>query len=120
MIAQAEAKAAGRDRVRFRHGDAADPPLQPGRYDVVLSRHVLWAMSDPAAALVRWCGLLRPSGSLVLVEGSWSTGAGLRAEETAALVRETGRPVEVRRLTDERLWGRPVTDERYLLTSPPP
>ena len=77
MIAQAHTKAAGRDRVRFWHGDAADPPLQPGRYDVVLSRHVLWAMPDPAAALIRWCGLLRPTGSLVLVEGRWSTGAGL-------------------------------------------
>ena len=119
MIAQAEAKAAGHDRVRFMLGDAAAPPLQPGRYDVVLSRHVLWAMPDPAAALVRWCGLLRPTGSLVLVEGSWSTGAGLGAEETAALVRETGRSVEVRRLADEPLWGRPVADERYLVTSPP-
>jgi hypothetical protein len=68
--------------------------------------------------LVRWCGLLRPAGILVLVEGHWSTGAGLRAEETAALVRQTGRPLEVRRLNDEPLWGRPVTDERYLVTSP--
>lgn len=34
--------------------DAADPPLQAGAFDVALSRHVLWAMPDPATALQNW------------------------------------------------------------------
>ena len=38
-------------------------------YDVVLSRHVLWALPDPVEALRRWSALLRPEGRLVLVEG---------------------------------------------------
>lgn len=38
---------------RFVVGDANDPPLDPGQYDVVLSRHVLWAMQDPEQALKR-------------------------------------------------------------------
>ena len=32
----------------FTVADAADPPLAAGSFDVVLSRHVLWAMPDPA------------------------------------------------------------------------
>jgi SAM-dependent methyltransferase len=63
----------------FLEADAAAPPLDAAAYDVVLSRHVLWAMDSPAAALDRWIALLRPAGRLVLVEGSWSTGAGLTA-----------------------------------------
>ena len=55
-------------------GDAADPPGDAGTYDVVLARHVLWALPDPSAALARWVRLLRPGGRLVLVEGRWWTG----------------------------------------------
>lgn len=102
--------------VRFTEGNAADPPLPAGSFDVVLSRHVLWAMPDPAAALQRWRQLLRPGGLLVLVEGFWSTGAGLTAEQCTALVEPLGGQVELRRLDDAALWGGAITDERYLVT----
>jgi ubiquinone/menaquinone biosynthesis C-methylase UbiE len=118
MVDRARVKAGDRQHVTITLADAADPPLQPGLYDVVLSRHVLWAMPDPAAALRRWARLLRAGGRLLLVEGHWHTGAGLRADQAAALVREIGRTCEVRPLPEEELWGRPVTDERYLLVSP--
>ena len=117
MVARAVAKAAGRHDVRFGVGDAAEPPLEPGTYDVVLCRHVLWALPDPAAALRRWVDLLAPGGRLVLVEGRWSTGAGLTAAETVALVEATGRPAELTRLTDPVYWGRAITDERYVVRS---
>jgi len=39
-----------------------------------MSRHVLWAMPDPAGALEHWIALLRPGGRSLLVEGRWSTG----------------------------------------------
>lgn len=74
----------------FVRGDAARPPFAPGCADVVLCRHVLWAVPDPATTLERWTALLRP---------------GYR------------RDVEVQTLTDEAYWGGPVTDERYLLLS---
>ncbi|QQQ76462.1 methyltransferase domain-containing protein [Saccharothrix sp. 6-C] len=108
MLAVARAKAPGVD---FRRGDAADPPYPPGSFDVVLARHVLWALPDPAAALDRWRALLKPGGRLVLVEGRWSTGAGLTAAECVALLGEG----DVHPLTDPALWGREVTDERYLV-----
>jgi hypothetical protein len=53
----------------------------------------------------------------VLVEGSWSTGAGLTAEQTVRLVEETGRSARLRRLPEAVLWGREITDDRYLVVS---
>lgn len=101
----------------FQQGDAAAPPYQPGSCDVVLSRHVLWAMPDPSAALRNWVDLLRPGGRLLLVEGNWSTGAGLAASECERLVRAHRESVVVRQLSDSRYWGRSITDERYLAVS---
>ena len=118
MVSRARTKAEAADvAVDVRVGDANRPDLDPAAYDVVLSRHVLWAMDDPAAALQRWLGLLAPGGSLVLVEGSWSTGAGITAEEAVALVRGTGREVELRRLPESVYWGKEISDDRYLLLS---
>ena len=52
MVSRARAKAEVADvAVDLRVGDANVPDLDPAAYDVVLSRHVLWAMDDPAAAL---------------------------------------------------------------------
>jgi SAM-dependent methyltransferase len=115
MVRRAEAKAG--DVARFVRGDAAEPPLATGTYDVVLSRHVLWAMPSPPEALGRWIDLLAPGGRLVLVEGSWSTGAGLNGEETLALVEATGRSASLRRLPEAVYWGRAITDDRHLVVS---
>lgn len=117
MVRLAQEKAGERTDVRFFRGDAAQPDLPPGRYDVVLCRHVLWALPDPAEALRRWIDLLAPDGRLVLIEGNWSTGAGLTATQTVALVEATGRSVELRRLPEATYWGREITDERYLVVS---
>ena len=84
-------KADGLAGVRFFEADAFDPPLSEAAYDVVLCRHVLWAMPDPGVALRRWLRLMTPTGRLVLIEGQWSNGAGLSAEQTVELVEETGR-----------------------------
>jgi hypothetical protein len=74
-------------------------------------------MPDPADALGRWVDLLAPGGRLVLVEGSWHTGAGLTAAEAEAIVRTRRTDAEVRLLDDPVLWGAPLRDERYLLVS---
>jgi ubiquinone/menaquinone biosynthesis C-methylase UbiE len=115
-VATAKARAAG-VAAEFVQGDAAEPPYAPASADVVLARHVLWALPDPASALKEWVRLLRPGGRLVLVEGHWSTGSGLTSAECEALVRAVREDAAVTRLDDPALWGREIEDERYLLVS---
>jgi SAM-dependent methyltransferase len=112
MVELARAKLAGRDAV-FLIGDAAHPPVGEQRFDVVLGRHVLWALPDPGRVLLRWWGLLRPGGRLVLVEGVWGE-AGISAAVVSGLAAPLGGHVQVERLSgDSLLWGRDVDDERY-------
>jgi SAM-dependent methyltransferase len=121
MVDRARAKAAAAAPglpVCFAVGDASEPDLPAGAFDVVLSRHVLWALPDPAAGLRRWCDLLAPGGRLLLVEGRWFNGAGLAAADTRALVAGAGRSCGVRPLPEAVFWGREIDDERYLLVSP--
>lgn len=116
MVARAEVKGAGHDTT-FAVGDAGDPDLPAGSFDVVLSRHVLWALPEPATGLARWLDLLAPGGRLVLVEGRWFTGGGLAAADTEAMVRASGRGAVVRHLPEPVYWGKEIDDERYLLVS---
>ncbi len=117
MVVRARAKLSGFPGVTVEQGDAFEPPLPTATYDVVLSRHVLWAMPEPAVALQRWIRLLAPGGRLVLIEGSWSTGAGLTAAQTVDLVVGAGLDPELVLLDDPALWGGPTSDERYLVNA---
>jgi hypothetical protein len=47
------------------------PPWPNHAFDVVLARHVVWALPDAALGLDRWIDLLKTGGRLVLVEGRW-------------------------------------------------
>ncbi|MFF8953134.1 class I SAM-dependent methyltransferase [Streptomyces sp. NPDC014940] len=115
MAALARAKLAGRDAVVLQ-GDAAAPPVGERRYDVVLVRHVLWALPDPERVLRHWRTLLRPGGRFVLVEGVWGTldPVGIPADRLVALLEPVARHTRVERLSgDPELWGGAVDDERY-------
>jgi SAM-dependent methyltransferase len=114
--ARSKAEATGVD-AEFVVGDAARPPLRDGDYDLVLSRHVLWAMPDPGDALDRWVALLAPVGVLALVEGRWFTGAGLARDECVRLVLDRRSEAEATTLDDPVLWGGPIEDDRYLVVS---
>lgn len=129
MVDLARAKLAGRDAA-FLLGDAAAPPVGEQRFDVVLVRHVLWALPDPGRALRHWRGLLRPGGTshafgsgggrLVLVEGVWGTVSpvGIAAEVLTGLLEPLAGHVRVERLSgDALLWGRDVDDERYAVVA---
>lgn len=96
-------------------GDAMSPPLLPGAFDLVLVRHLLWAMPDQRSAIEGWGNLLRPRGRLVLIEGFWATGSGIHMENAVALVKHIGLEVAAVPLDNEALWGKPIGDERYLL-----
>ncbi|MCM3811906.1 methyltransferase domain-containing protein [Streptomyces sp. DR7-3] len=101
-------------------GDAAEPPVGEGRFDVVLVRHLLWMLPDQRAVLRRWARLLRPGGRLVLIEGRWgeSEPVGLTAAELSAMVGPLTERLSVEQLgPDAALWGRAVHDERYALVA---
>lgn len=115
MLALAQAKVAPLvPRPSFCVMDAATPGFAANSFDVVLSRHLLWALPDQFGALERWAGMLRPGGRLVLIEGLWHAGAGIPAEN---LVHELPRSVTliaVETLSgSSALWGKEVDDERY-------
>ncbi|MFF1297756.1 MULTISPECIES: class I SAM-dependent methyltransferase [unclassified Streptomyces] len=119
MVDLARAKLAGRDAA-FLVGDAATPPVGEQRFDVVLVRHVLWALPDPGRALRHWRELLRPGGRLVLIEGVWGavSPVGIPAERLTALLDSVAAHVRVERLSgDPLLWGRAVADERYAVVA---
>ncbi|MGW2517814.1 class I SAM-dependent methyltransferase [Streptomyces sp. NPDC001617] len=119
MIDLARAKLAGRDAV-FLVGDAEVPPVGEQRFDVVLVRHMVWALGDPGRALRQWRGLLRPGGRLVLVEGVWGTvdPAGIPADVLTGLLASLHVQVRVERLSEEAvLWGKDVDDERYVVVA---
>lgn len=133
MVAEARRKhSAARLPGRFLVGDAALPPTEEQRFDVVLSRHLLWTLPDPRAALAEWVGRLRPGeGRLVLIEGRWSTageasvpyvagagalpwGEGVGARELSDVLRPLVTDLHIEPLSgDQHLWGGPVSDERY-------
>jgi SAM-dependent methyltransferase len=119
MVERARAKLAGRDAAVL-CGDAAAPPVGEQRFDVVLVRHVLWALPAPDRVLRHWRELLRPGGRFVLVEGVWGTAhpVGIPAGRLAALLAPLSADIRVERLSgDPRLWGRAVEDERYAVVA---
>ncbi|MFF5145634.1 class I SAM-dependent methyltransferase [Streptomyces sp. NPDC013157] len=119
MVERARAKLAGRDAV-FLPGDAAAPPVGERLFDVLLVRHVLWALPDPARVLRHWRALLRPGGRFVLVEGVWGTvtPVGIPADRLAALLAPLAADVRVEPLSAQAvLWGKEVDDERYAVVA---
>jgi ubiquinone/menaquinone biosynthesis C-methylase UbiE len=118
MLQQARAKA-DHDGVRIGlvHADAARLPFASASFDVVVARHVLWAFEDPEGVLAGWVRQLRSQGTLLLVEGRWSTGAGLSPSDCLGVVLRQREDATLIPLKAPEFWGGPVQDERYLIHS---
>ncbi len=72
MIEEARRKSAPyADRVRFEHGDVEQLPFAPASFDLVISRHLLWTLPHPEAAIDEWIRVLRSGGRLVVVDGQF-------------------------------------------------
>jgi len=76
MIAEARRKAAKRNlSVRLEEGNAEQLPFGAGSFDLVVSRHLLWTLPHPEAAIDEWIRVLRPGARLVVVDGQFDAGA---------------------------------------------
>ena len=117
MISHAHVKAATHGfQIEFRVMDAAFPQLSHQQFDVIMCRHLLWALPEPEQVLQRWTEFLKPKGRLILVEGFWVTGAGLHAQEIIKMLPVSLINVSHQTLSDNpNFWGGRVTDERYAI-----
>jgi ubiquinone/menaquinone biosynthesis C-methylase UbiE len=84
MLAEARRKAAeGGVVIRFEHGDAEQLAFAPCSFDLVMTRHVLWTLPNPEAALDEWIRVLRPRGRLIVVDSQADSASPLPATENA-------------------------------------
>jgi ubiquinone/menaquinone biosynthesis C-methylase UbiE len=84
MLVEARRKAAERGvSIRFEEGDAEQLPFAPGSFDLVVSRHVLWTLPHPEAAIDEWIRVLRPGGRLAVIDGQFDPGFLVHQRENA-------------------------------------
>lgn len=78
MIELARKKTArAHEHVTFRCEAADSLADADGTYDLVIARHVIWNLPAPHEALAEWLRVLRPGGSVALIEGAWASKAEL-------------------------------------------
>jgi len=74
MLDKARAKSRLRgSRIRFVMRDAETTGEEKSSYDVMITRHLVWTLVDPAAAFAEWFSLLKPGGRLLIVDGDFVT-----------------------------------------------
>jgi len=71
MLVTARRKAREQGRaIRFEEADAESLPFAAHSFDLAISRHVLWTLPHPEAAVDEWIRVLRPGGRLVIIDGA--------------------------------------------------
>src|SRR5438045_899489 len=105
--------------ITFALGDVTTPALREATVDVVLARYILWLLREPVDVLRRWSRLLRPGGTIVLIEDRWWPGPGGRPRDLLSIVGAAIPGAAVHRLEDGDLWGDVMEDERVAVVSHP-
>jgi SAM-dependent methyltransferase len=89
MIAEARRKAQVRGvSIRFEEADAEQLSFPSGSFDLVISRHLLWTLAHPEAAIDEWIRVLRPGGRLVIVDSQFDASAVPTSTENARTSQE--------------------------------
>jgi ubiquinone/menaquinone biosynthesis C-methylase UbiE len=84
MLAEARRKAAEQGAsIRFEEGDAEQLPFTAGSFDLVVSRHVLWTLPHPEAAIDEWIRVLRSGGRLAVIDGQFDPNFSVHQNENA-------------------------------------
>jgi ubiquinone/menaquinone biosynthesis C-methylase UbiE len=74
MLDKARAKSKARSSsIRFLMRDAEATGEDEASYDVIVTRHLVWTLVDPAAAFAHWYALLKPGGRVLIVDGDFVT-----------------------------------------------
>jgi ubiquinone/menaquinone biosynthesis C-methylase UbiE len=84
MLAEARRKAAAQGlAVRFEEGDAEQLPFAAASFDLVMTRHVLWTLPHPEAAIDEWIRVLRPGGRLAVMDSQFDPSVLERSPQNA-------------------------------------
>lgn len=84
MLAEARRKAAERRvAIHFEEGDAEHLRFASASFDLVISRHVLWTLPHPEAAIDEWIRVLGPGGRLAVIDGQFDPGFLVHPTENA-------------------------------------
>lgn len=51
--------------IKFVIEDAENLSFEAGRFDVVVSRHLIWTLSNPASAFKEWARVIKPGGKVL-------------------------------------------------------
>jgi ubiquinone/menaquinone biosynthesis C-methylase UbiE len=74
MLGKAREKSKLRgSKIRFLMRDAETTGEDAGSYDVIVTRHLVWTLVDPAAAFAHWFSLLKPGGKVLIIDGDFVT-----------------------------------------------
>lgn len=138
MLEKAREKAHQTDfNPEFHVGDAERLEQSDNTYDLVTARHLIWTLPSPGQAIGEWCRVLRPGGSIILIEGHWEfSGAfdgyedihedlplydGRPPEELSELLSEHGvENIEYEPLMDRALCGEQPDYEQYIISGVSP
>jgi SAM-dependent methyltransferase len=87
MLDRARSKAAALALpARFRLADAENTREPDCSHDVIVTRHLVWTLPDPALAFADWMRVLKPGGRLVVIDVDMVRRT-LRARALAAMAR---------------------------------
>ncbi len=76
MLARARDKArSSRLNVKFTPGDAESLKFETGKFDAVVSRHVLWTLPHPDEAMKEWTRVVKAGGTVIAIDGRWRDGS---------------------------------------------
>ncbi len=72
MLEKARLKAKARKRpIQFRMADVESTMEPDNHHDVIITRHLVWTLVDPAAAFSEWLRVLKPGGKILIVDGDF-------------------------------------------------
>ena len=73
-LAREKAKASSL-KVKFSLGDAENLKFGSGKFDALISRHVLWTLPHPEKALEEWKRVVKGGGQVLVIDARWRDGS---------------------------------------------